>query len=285
MPNLRSSRRAKARAPDPRNSAVRAVLIRSGNQCAFPDCTHPLVNERNQFIAQICHIEAAAPGGPRYNPSATNDERRRAANLMVLCYRHHVETDDVALFPTERLLEMKRSHEARFEASPFSPDPLVLEAIASEVAEYWARVDRANSQEHVVPELRIEIDANATSAQLIETLRRALDSLSVVHIELTRSSESLPEEIRAALFKAGYDPTAWDALIGYENPVHNRDWEWVNLGLPNHMGRIRVLLEQLELRVLEQDLAADPSNHALRQRLADKRTAFLDGARSWGVVD
>lgn len=277
--------RLKGRAPDPRNSEVRAVLVRSGNQCAFPGCVHPVVNEHSQFIAQICHIEAAAPGGPRFNPAMSDTERRAAGNLLVLCYRHHIETDEMSRFTVASLREIKRSHEARFADRPFSPDSAVLEQIARDVSDYWARVDRANSQEHMVPELRIEVDANATAAQLVEALGHALDSLDIVHIELTRSTESLPGEMREALKKAGCALPPWDALVGYENPVHNRDWEWINLGLPNHMGRIRVLLEQLEIRVLEQDVAATPSNQDLRERLAERRAAFLEGARMWGVVD
>lgn len=268
--------RLKGRGPDPRNSEVRAVLIRSGNQCAFPGCTHPLVNGRNQFVAQICHIEAAAPGGPRYNQAMTDEDRRAAANLLVLCYRHHVETDDEDRCPAEAMREMKRVHEARFADRPFSPDRAVFEKVALDVTKYWAQVDRANAHEHVVPELRIAIDANASAAQLVEALGQALDDLDVVHMELTRSSVSLPQEIRDTLATAGYDLAAWNGLVGYENPAHNRDWEWINLGLPNHMGRIRVLVEQLELRVLEQDVAADPSNHELRERLAERRAVFLE---------
>lgn len=49
------------------NQVYRALLAHSGNQCAFPECIHPIFNEKKKLIAQLCHIEAVAPGGPRYN--------------------------------------------------------------------------------------------------------------------------------------------------------------------------------------------------------------------------
>lgn len=64
----------------------------------------------DQLIGQVCHIEDAMPGG-RWNPDRTNEDNRREANLMLMCYEHHVTTDDVDKYPTEKLVEMKRTHE------------------------------------------------------------------------------------------------------------------------------------------------------------------------------
>ncbi len=44
----------------PKAEILRALFARSGNQCAFPGCTQPLINDKNKFIAQVCHIEAAS---------------------------------------------------------------------------------------------------------------------------------------------------------------------------------------------------------------------------------
>ena len=46
----------------PKIDVLKALFARSGNQCAFPGCTQPLMNEKNKFIAQVCHIEAAMRG-------------------------------------------------------------------------------------------------------------------------------------------------------------------------------------------------------------------------------
>jgi len=78
----------------PTSQTLRALLAKSGNQCAFPDCNHPLINEKNKLIAQLCHIEAANKGGERYNPNQDDEQRRGYENLLFLCYRHHIETND-----------------------------------------------------------------------------------------------------------------------------------------------------------------------------------------------
>lgn len=56
------------------------LLARSGNECAFPDCTHPIFNDEGLYIAQLCHIKSANKGGQRYDGSQTDDERRAFEN-------------------------------------------------------------------------------------------------------------------------------------------------------------------------------------------------------------
>jgi hypothetical protein len=117
------------RAPDTRINDIRALLVRSGNLCAFPGCSQRLVNHRNDFVAQVCHISAASPEGPRYDSRLSDDARRAATNLIILCYPHHIEVDGhPAEFPTQALLDMKRAHEERVER--FAPPPeAVLQAV------------------------------------------------------------------------------------------------------------------------------------------------------------
>ncbi len=97
----------------PTVETLRALFARSGNQCAFPDCVHPLIDEENNFIAQICHIEDALPGC-RFNENMSNEKRRSFDNLILLCYRHHVQTNNKEKFPSYRLKEIKSKHEAQF---------------------------------------------------------------------------------------------------------------------------------------------------------------------------
>jgi len=96
---------------------IRHLFAFSGNRCAFMDCAHPLIDQHGCFIAEVCHIEAAEPGGPRFNAAMTNEERRRAMNLMLLCHRHHVESDDEVRFPVAAMQDMKARHEQQFEES------------------------------------------------------------------------------------------------------------------------------------------------------------------------
>lgn len=87
----------------------------SGNQCAFPGCTQSFFNLNNETnISNICHIEAAEPGGQRYNPDSDDEYRRSFENLILLCPNHHKITDNTEKYTVEVLKEMKRSHEAKF---------------------------------------------------------------------------------------------------------------------------------------------------------------------------
>jgi len=62
----------------------------------------------------VCHIEAAMPGGERFNINKTNEERRAFDNSMLMCHEHHVITDDVEKYTVKLLKEMKRNQEEKF---------------------------------------------------------------------------------------------------------------------------------------------------------------------------
>lgn len=102
----------------PTKDTLNLLFSLSGNVCAFPDCTHPIFDPNNNFIAQVCHIESANEGGERFNPNSTNEDRRQYNNLLILCYEHHKVTDNVSLYTTEKMLELKFQHEKKFRRSP-----------------------------------------------------------------------------------------------------------------------------------------------------------------------
>ena len=97
-------------------STRRRLDILSGNQCAAPDCTKPLIAKDEQTIlSKICHIEAASPGGARFNPNMTDDERRSFDNLIILCDECHSIIDNKINepdYPVKLLKEWKTEHEA-----------------------------------------------------------------------------------------------------------------------------------------------------------------------------
>lgn len=95
----------------PTQDTLRRLYTVSGNQCAFSGCVRPMFNEDGNFVGQVCHIEAAMPGGERFNEKMTNEERRSFGNLMLMCYEHHIETNKVHLYGVEKLRSMKRQHE------------------------------------------------------------------------------------------------------------------------------------------------------------------------------
>ncbi len=109
----------------PTPEVLRELFLKSGNVCAFPNCLHPIVDTNGVYVAQLCHIEAASEGGQRFNKNQTNEQRRQFENLLLMCHRHHKETDDVVKFDVAKMREIKRKHEAKFEK--------VLDSLANDV--------------------------------------------------------------------------------------------------------------------------------------------------------
>jgi hypothetical protein len=92
---------------------VKRLFAHSGNRCAFPRCTEVLV-QGSTVVGKICHIKAANPKGPRYDPQQTAAERHGYDNLLLLCGKHHtVIDDDEEAYTVERVIKMKTDHESR----------------------------------------------------------------------------------------------------------------------------------------------------------------------------
>ena len=76
------------------------------------------------YLADICHIEALNPEGPRYNnaPEITDEQRNSEPNLILLCKNHHYTIDrknenGAPYYSTEQLKAMKRAHEELVESA------------------------------------------------------------------------------------------------------------------------------------------------------------------------
>lgn len=72
------------------------------------------MDDEGDFVGEICHIEAASEGGERFNPDQSNEDRRGFDNLLLLCHRHHVKTNDVNAYPVSKLKEIKAAHERKY---------------------------------------------------------------------------------------------------------------------------------------------------------------------------
>ncbi len=96
----------------PSLATIKVLFARSHNQCAFPNCLSPVVEDTDTVTAEICHIRALSPGGPRYDKSQTPEERNLVANLVLMCGRHHKIIDTEARkYTATVLLKIKEAHE------------------------------------------------------------------------------------------------------------------------------------------------------------------------------
>ena len=81
---------------------IERLAKRAGYACSKPDCGIPTVGAAQGHdgvmnIGVAAHITAAAPGGPRFDPAFTIEQRRHHANGIWLCQTHArlVDTDSV----------------------------------------------------------------------------------------------------------------------------------------------------------------------------------------------
>jgi len=110
-----SSTTQKVQRLTPTNEVLRSLYLKSGNLCAVKGCNTVIINNVGVMTGHICHIEAAMPDGPRFNPHMSNEDRRQVDNLMLLCAVHHAAIDgDPDNYTVSKLKKIKKEHEDRF---------------------------------------------------------------------------------------------------------------------------------------------------------------------------
>lgn len=268
-----------------KTDVLRALFARSGNQCAFPGCTASLINDKNLFIAQVCHIEAAETGGERFNAGQTDEQRRQYENLILLCYPHHVETNDFITYPVERLREMKVGHETTFEKNNFKIDESLLYKISLEMEEYWTRVEYLHSHHHIVSDLAISIDAKATYFDLMTKARGLLVDVIRLRDMVIASDNALYPDLLALIESLGLPPSTLDA---HQDKVHHfqeRNWEVLNLGFTNTVSILSVALTQMEIKYLEEYLKLNSNDSTAKEKMRALKEEFEMLATSAGYAD
>lgn len=95
-----------------------ALALRAGYRCAFSKCGIATAgpsdesSDKHVSIGVAAHITAAAPGGERYNPDMTQEQRSSIENGIWLCQTHSRLIDvNPAAYPTSILHQMKAEHE------------------------------------------------------------------------------------------------------------------------------------------------------------------------------
>ena len=89
------------------------IAMRVGWLCSYPSCRESTVGANSDGGDEInvgvaAHISAAAPGGPRYDPEMTPDQRRSPDNGIWLCQDHAKALDsDDSEFTVENLRRWK----------------------------------------------------------------------------------------------------------------------------------------------------------------------------------
>lgn len=270
----------------PKPSTIRALFAKSGNECAFPGCRHELVTEDNLYVAEIGHIEAANPGGARYNPSSSNEDRRRYNNLMVLCHAHHRRIDsDPDNYTVERLSQMKAEHELRMQNRVFEADALVVSQVQRSMESYWTALAK-RQKEHPAPDFAVNvIKPTASGAEVFRDLSAQFQHIETLLEHFRWSDERAPDDLRELVQRLGYDSAPLESLPYYENPFEQRNWEYHNIGSPNVLLDLRTLLLHAELLYLAEHEKNNQTDATTDARSKEIKKELLDIAGSGGYVD
>lgn len=180
-------------------STIRRLDTLSGNQCAMPNCTKPLIAEDGiSIISKICHIEAASKNGPRWNPNMNDDDRRHYSNLILLCDEHHVIIDNREnenSYSTELLQKWKRDHERKmiYRLQDSSALKEAIYAIA-DLNLYDEKLSGDDTQAFVI---KTKIDYNSIKRNkfTIEEYKVFHHKINLIYNELERSGSFRKEKL------------------------------------------------------------------------------------------
>jgi len=221
---------------------VKRLFAVSGNRCTFPGCAQPLVDEASgRVTGRVCHIKAESPGGPRYDPEQSEEERHGFANLVLMCPLHHDVIDsDIEKYTMERLLEIKARHEARY-AGGAEPSDDVARQFVLQFAELLERLRRLLADDPTLAARLAAItgDGNVVGDHNVATVTKqsAGDyAIQIGQLHLTLSPDRL-RRLRVFLCHTSGDKPAVrdlyhrlradgiDPWLDEENLLPGQDWQ------------------------------------------------------------
>lgn len=177
---------------------VKALFARSRNRCAFPDCLAPVVEDTGTVTAEICHIRALSPHGPRYDRTQTAEELNAAANLVLMCGRHHKIIDgETRKYTCAALLAIKRDHE---------------EQGIAEISREGARV----AQQLLANYVHISVVGNRGDVAIQSPGAVQARSITIQNTRTKLSIEAPPGSIGAARAKVAYCQHLIDRYQDYQ---------------------------------------------------------------------
>lgn len=264
----------------------RALFSKTGNQCAFPGCTHPLIDDDDQFVAQICHIEAAEKNGPRYNPGMTDEDRKSIKNLIVLCYMHHVKVDrNTNLYTVRCLQHMKSEHESRWSMHPYNTPDQAIDRILNEQMLFEHEISRVNEEWIQFESLAMSLKLSQNPSEHLTELLDYVSRMQTLLDEINSFFGTLSESIESFLGDLGYDLTDYRKVPYYENPFYQPFWVYMNIGVPNFLSFIRFHSKALEFHIEVQKLKVHPNDASVRAKLDELKFQIRELASTSMHVD
>lgn len=206
-------------------AVIRTLAERANQRCSNPNCGRATsgphtISSKSIIVGVAAHICAASPGGARYDPQMTPEERSSIENGIWLCSDHAKLIDsDEEKYTTELLKQWKKAHE----------DLISRELVSSGLVkkEFVESVPQLGIQESLIrTELKVEAKTDSgyhkvTAADLVRVGLRP----DRVHMILSTQDEAFEKQnYRLARFLSNYVDTRWDDVP--------RTWRSLIAGLP-----------------------------------------------------
>jgi hypothetical protein len=119
----------------PAEATIKRLFAFSGNLCAFPQCSLPIVESVGTITGEICHIRAQSIGGPRFDKAQTDEQRNDFGNLILLCRRHHKMVDAKPnVYSVEALEEIKSIREREMGRPEQATDSFYAKILLSDLS-------------------------------------------------------------------------------------------------------------------------------------------------------
>lgn len=164
---------------------IKEILAkRAAQRCSNPDC--PVItsgphddDQKAVNLGVAAHITAAAPGGPRYNPNISAEDRADITNGIWLCQNCAKLVDsDIRRFPEALLIIWKRRHEESVKAQMAAPGKSDGSTRAPGLLNVSAIYPHAPADEHsCILDVRVsnqggsDVMINAVEFEVLESLR------------------------------------------------------------------------------------------------------------------
>ena len=170
--------------------AVKRLFAESGGVCAFPGCNTRFVDVTSgALLGEMCHINAASPGGPRFDSSLSEEARSNDDNLIILCPTHHSLIDqDADTYSAAKLKSLKAAHESMVAAILSAEGTTTIQE--SQTIDLVRQVDSESVDFAIVVALKNELEALRHRIPELERVERSdEDTRSYYSATITAAGE------------------------------------------------------------------------------------------------
>lgn len=189
------------------------LAFRSGDLCALPDCGKALTVDGQQsnpvVIGEAAHIAGENATAARYDATMTDEKQNHYNNLIYLCGGCHTRIDkQAAEFPTQRLHDIKREHEAKLRESRAEAFAKVGFPELEEATQWILRVQPDQAQKDfslIPPEDKLKKNDLQNESRVIITMGLSVAREVRAFVEsVSQTDSNFPERLKTGFLGEYY---------------------------------------------------------------------------------